>query len=220
VQSGTDTLLQIDQNGSAPGYDFHTLITFQNTNTSSLTAQNLGGYPPGTDPPNVTSVTDPVTGSTTTTYVDVGFAPWSHQVIMSNSDGHVQAMRVTYDDGSMQGATFDGNSNQAWISQNSVSNTQGQLTNMGVIYDDGTQQAAIFDAKGDQPWTSQNMVYDAQGRVTIMGVIYDDGHTETAIFDANDDQPWRSQSAVYDSDGTVIAMSVSYDDGQVTNWHI
>ena len=44
VQSGPDTLLQIDPDGGG-GYGFSTLIKFQNTRAESFTAENLDGYP-------------------------------------------------------------------------------------------------------------------------------------------------------------------------------
>jgi Ca2+-binding RTX toxin-like protein len=45
TQSGSDTLLQVDRDGSAPNHYLKTLLTFQNTTASNLTAVNLGGYP-------------------------------------------------------------------------------------------------------------------------------------------------------------------------------
>lgn len=47
VQSGADTLLQVDRDGLIAWWDtgnFETLLTFRNTQASSLTAENLGGY--------------------------------------------------------------------------------------------------------------------------------------------------------------------------------
>ncbi|HEX8239826.1 MAG TPA: calcium-binding protein [Allosphingosinicella sp.] len=44
VQSGSDTLLDVDFDGAAGPGAFFTLITFQNVTASALTAQNLGGY--------------------------------------------------------------------------------------------------------------------------------------------------------------------------------
>ncbi|MES3057712.1 hypothetical protein O6V14_18930, partial [Sphingomonas faeni] len=46
VQSGSDTLLQLDRDGSGAGYSFQTLLTFDNTQASSFTAKDLG-YAPG-----------------------------------------------------------------------------------------------------------------------------------------------------------------------------
>lgn len=70
VQSGADTLLQIDKDGSGGSYNsysFVTLLTFQNTAASSFTAQNLGGYPSdGSTPPgqniNGTASADTLSG--------------------------------------------------------------------------------------------------------------------------------------------------------------
>ena len=46
VQSGTDTLLQLDRDGGADsGYSFATLLTFANTTAANFTAKELG-YPP------------------------------------------------------------------------------------------------------------------------------------------------------------------------------
>ena len=45
VQSGADTLLQIDRDAAGTAHGFVTLITFQNIAAGSLTAQNLGGFP-------------------------------------------------------------------------------------------------------------------------------------------------------------------------------
>ena len=47
VQSGSDTLLQIDQDGSANGASYATLITFDNTTAASFTARELGYAPDG-----------------------------------------------------------------------------------------------------------------------------------------------------------------------------
>ncbi|HEX8623465.1 MAG TPA: calcium-binding protein [Allosphingosinicella sp.] len=44
VQSGADTLLQIDRDGRASGKAFETLITFRNTDATSF-SENLGTYP-------------------------------------------------------------------------------------------------------------------------------------------------------------------------------
>ncbi|NTZ41508.1 calcium-binding protein [Altererythrobacter sp. SALINAS58] len=44
VQSGADTLLQIDRDGGGDG--FTTVITLQNTTADALTTENLGGFPP------------------------------------------------------------------------------------------------------------------------------------------------------------------------------
>lgn len=47
VQSGADTLLQYDEDGIAGGaYGWHTAITLQGVDSSSLTAENLDGLPP------------------------------------------------------------------------------------------------------------------------------------------------------------------------------
>ena len=48
VQSGTDTLLQLDRDGSAGGsYTLTTLLTLNNTSASSFTAKDLGYAPDG-----------------------------------------------------------------------------------------------------------------------------------------------------------------------------
>jgi Ca2+-binding RTX toxin-like protein len=44
LQSGANTLLQIDFNGGGNGYT--TLLTFQNTTATNFAAENMGGYPP------------------------------------------------------------------------------------------------------------------------------------------------------------------------------
>jgi Ca2+-binding RTX toxin-like protein len=44
LQSGSDTLLQIDSNGGGNAYS--TFITFRNTQATTFTTQNLGGFPP------------------------------------------------------------------------------------------------------------------------------------------------------------------------------
>ncbi|HYJ82036.1 MAG TPA: calcium-binding protein, partial [Allosphingosinicella sp.] len=60
LQSGADSLLQIDQNGG--GDQYVTLITFRNTEAAAFTAYNLGGFAPdGLDVPGttVTGTADP-----------------------------------------------------------------------------------------------------------------------------------------------------------------
>ncbi|HLL31304.1 MAG TPA: calcium-binding protein, partial [Allosphingosinicella sp.] len=60
LQSGPDTLLQVDRDGS--GAQYVTLINFRNTDSSAFTAYNLGGYSPdGADVPGITvaGTTDP-----------------------------------------------------------------------------------------------------------------------------------------------------------------
>jgi Ca2+-binding RTX toxin-like protein len=47
LQSGTDTLLQIDRDGGGAAYAFTTLIKFENVAATALTAFNLGGYAAG-----------------------------------------------------------------------------------------------------------------------------------------------------------------------------
>ncbi|HEX8194056.1 MAG TPA: calcium-binding protein [Allosphingosinicella sp.] len=44
VQSGADTLLEVDQDGAGGLGSFVTLLTYQNVTAGDLTAQNLGGY--------------------------------------------------------------------------------------------------------------------------------------------------------------------------------
>ncbi|PAX08213.1 hypothetical protein CKY28_11630 [Sphingomonas lenta] len=46
TQSGADTLLQVDRNGTAGGANHTTLVTFENTARDTLTAQNLNGFAP------------------------------------------------------------------------------------------------------------------------------------------------------------------------------
>jgi Ca2+-binding RTX toxin-like protein len=54
VQSGSDSVLQIDYDGNAGTYGFVTLATFSNTFVSDFVWQNLGGFPTdGTIPSNV-----------------------------------------------------------------------------------------------------------------------------------------------------------------------
>lgn len=46
VQSGADTLLQLDRDGAAgTSYDFGTLLTFANTQAGSFSARDLGFTP-------------------------------------------------------------------------------------------------------------------------------------------------------------------------------
>jgi Ca2+-binding RTX toxin-like protein len=58
VQSGADTLLQVDSNGAAAG-GLATLVTFQNTLVGALTAFNLGGLRPDGSPPGLLLVGTP-----------------------------------------------------------------------------------------------------------------------------------------------------------------
>jgi trimeric autotransporter adhesin len=46
VQSGSDTLLQIDRDGSGGGHAFVTYVVLQNLSAASLTSFNLGGFAP------------------------------------------------------------------------------------------------------------------------------------------------------------------------------
>ncbi|MFN3944540.1 MAG: calcium-binding protein [Allosphingosinicella sp.] len=46
LQSGDDTLLQIDRDAGGDGYGFTTLITFRDTETFKFTSVNFGGYSP------------------------------------------------------------------------------------------------------------------------------------------------------------------------------
>ena len=47
IQSGADTLILIDRDGSAGLYGFSTLMTLQGVSAGGLTAANLGGFAPG-----------------------------------------------------------------------------------------------------------------------------------------------------------------------------
>jgi Ca2+-binding RTX toxin-like protein len=49
VQSGANTLVQISKSGNVN--DFHTFITFENVQASSLGQVNMGGFPPDGSPP-------------------------------------------------------------------------------------------------------------------------------------------------------------------------
>jgi Ca2+-binding RTX toxin-like protein len=65
VQSGADTLLQIDRDGG--GNAFTTLLTFQNTTATAFTATNMGGFAPvvgpgGGGPVNGTAGADNLVG--------------------------------------------------------------------------------------------------------------------------------------------------------------
>ncbi|MEA3029457.1 MAG: serralysin, partial [Sphingomonadales bacterium] len=68
-QSGTDTVLQWDQDGTAGGANWETLVVFQNTTAGDFTDANfLPGYPPnGSAPPgetiNGTAGDDSLTGT-------------------------------------------------------------------------------------------------------------------------------------------------------------
>lgn len=57
VQSGADTLLQVDRDGSANGESFTTLLTLRGVTASQLITPNLDGYPPdGSAPASAASL--------------------------------------------------------------------------------------------------------------------------------------------------------------------
>jgi Ca2+-binding RTX toxin-like protein len=57
VQSGADTLFQWDQDGTANGASWETLVVFQNTNAGDFTDANFGGYPPNGGEPAGETIT-------------------------------------------------------------------------------------------------------------------------------------------------------------------
>jgi Ca2+-binding RTX toxin-like protein len=60
-QSGSDTLVQLDRDGAAAsGYGFVTLATLQNTQASTLTADNFNGFTPNRKLPATAFITAPV----------------------------------------------------------------------------------------------------------------------------------------------------------------
>jgi hypothetical protein len=70
--------------------------------------------------------------SSQTTLQDVSNQfPWSEQELSFEAQGRIQTALVRYDDGSVQGATFDAAGNQPWSSQNSVANAAGQTHQLG-----------------------------------------------------------------------------------------
>lgn len=67
LQNGTDTLLQIDRDGAGTGYDFETLIRFENTQASTFNEANVGfdtsGEPPVGETINGTENADYLVGT-------------------------------------------------------------------------------------------------------------------------------------------------------------
>jgi len=68
LQNGADTLLQIDRDGAGTGYDFETLIRFENTQASAFNEGNIGfdpsGEPPVGETINGTADADYLVGTT------------------------------------------------------------------------------------------------------------------------------------------------------------
>ena len=196
LQSGSNALLVVDQDGTGSTYGWVTIAQINNVTLDGDIKLLIG--------PSSTVMTTEVTGDATPNHTDTvadsaNQYDWSSWSATYNSLNQILSVTFNYDDGTHSSTIYDAQNAELYADFLVTYDAAWDVTRIIFNYDDGTHTVASYDIADEYSYTDYLATFDSQWNLTRNIFINDDGTKAVVNYDVQDQYAWAWEVFNYDA---------------------